>query len=59
MIADQKDWFMDDEFDTPLPPKVSAEAKRIYGSGGVGVDFAQALACFLAITGWSFDEDDT
>jgi hypothetical protein len=40
-------WFMDDEFKTPLPPVLAAEILRFYGSGPVGVNFAQCLAAFL------------
>lgn len=44
-----RQWFMDDEFDTPLPEALSAECARVYGRGPVGVGFAQGLAAFLAI----------
>lgn len=49
-------WFHDEDFDfdTRLPDDVSEEVKRIYGAGPIGKDFAQGLASFLAITGWSF-----
>jgi hypothetical protein len=50
MTETTKQWFMDDEFETPLPPEVAAECARVYGRGEVGVDFAQGLAAFLAIT---------
>ena len=47
--ADGRQWFWDDEFETPLPPSVAEECARVYGRGRIGVDFAQSLAAFLAI----------
>lgn len=45
----EAEWFMDDEFVTPLPGKLSEEVGRVFGRGQVGINFAQALAAFLAI----------
>ena len=44
-----RQWFMDDEFETPLPEAVSKACARVYGTGDLGIDFAQGLAAFLAI----------
>lgn len=46
-----KQWFMDDEFDIPLPEWLSEECRQFYGEGEFGIDFAQGLASFLHVKG--------
>lgn len=43
------EWFTDDEFQTPLPAELSLTVARFYGTGNVGISFAQGLAAFLDI----------
>lgn len=54
----ERQWFMDDQFGIFLPPDVSEEVRRFYGEGRVGIDFAQALASFLANTRFVITEED-
>jgi hypothetical protein len=42
-------WYMDDEFDTQLPEALADEIARFYGTGQIGIDFAQMLAAFIAV----------
>lgn len=42
-------WFHDEEFDTPLPEVLSTAVAKCYGTGPLGVDFAQGLAAFMDI----------
>lgn len=51
---DTKQWFHDDEFNCPLPSEVAESIAQFYGTGDVGMSFAQMLASFLAYQhrGW-------
>lgn len=42
-----RQWYMDDEFEVPMPEWLAAECKQFYGTSQVGIDFAQGLASFL------------
>lgn len=55
--ASDRQWFqVEDEmdgtvFDVDLPEDVSEAVRQFYGSGDLGIDFAQMLASFLACQG--------
>lgn len=47
-----RQWFMDEEFDLPLPEWLSDDCARFYGTGDIGINFAQGLASFLNAKGY-------
>lgn len=46
-----RQWFESDEFECPLPQWLADECAQFYGTGQIGVDFAQCLASFLLAKG--------